>query len=191
MRTPMSVSPVESKTDVLLESLRRFYAVPAHLRVLTDVLRNKTTISLRTLDWLCTNYAKKKNIVYVLPSGKTVNVHLEYKSCLKAFSKKSFDPFQRRDRITVTDADGHQMTSTAGQLNFFRFAINTGVIQYALDHATEIEADMLHAIKNRHELKRAGGTNAPTSSAAKRKELSRGALKSATATNIQVTVRFT
>jgi hypothetical protein len=185
----MSASPVESKTDVLLDSLRRFYAVPDRLRVLTDVLRNKTTISLRTLDWLCTNYAKKKNIVYVLPSGKTVNVHLEYKSCLKAFSKKSFDPFQRRDRISITDADGHQMTSTAGQLNFFRFAINTGVIEYALHHATEIETDMLYAIKNRHELKRCGGKE--TSAAAKRKELSRGALKSATATNIQVTVRFT
>jgi hypothetical protein len=177
----MSLSPVESKTDVLLESLRKFYAIPANLRILTDVLRNKTSISLRTLDWLCTNYAKKKNIVYVLqPSGKSINVYMEYKSCLKAFSKRAFDPFQRRDRISIMDADGQDMTSTAGQLNFFRFAIQSGVIQYTMQHAAVIEADMLRAIKQRHD-----------TSTKNRKELSRSALKSATATNIQVTVRFT
>jgi hypothetical protein len=177
----LSGSPVESKTEVLLESLRRFYSDPANLRVLTDVLRNKTPISLRTLDWLVTNYAKKKNIVYSI-NNKTVNLYLDYKSCLKAFSKRAFDPFQRRDRIDILDADGLPMTSTAGQLNFFRFAITSGVIAYAVQHAADIEADMVHATK--HRVKTASG---PTT---KRKELSKAALKSATATNITVTVRF-
>lgn len=176
MTSPLE-SPVESKTEVLLESLRKFYSNPQHLRVLTDVLRNKTPISLRTLDWLVTNYAKKKNIVYTI-GNRTVNVYLDYKSGLKAFSKRAFDPFQRRDRIDIIDADGQPMTSTAGQLNFFRFAITSGVISFALKHASDIEADMLQAIKHRQHV------------TGKRKELSRAAIKSATATNITVTVRF-
>lgn len=177
-----SASPVETKSEVLMESLQRFYSDAKHLRTLTDVLRNRTAVSLRTLDWLVTNYAKKKNIVYATPS-KTINVYLEYKSCLKAFSKRAFDPFQRRDRISLTDADGEKMTSTIGQLNFFRFAIKYGVIAYALQHATDIESDMLRAIKNR--------ATETKKTQQQRKELSKAALKSATTTNITVTVRFT
>lgn len=174
-----SLTSVESRDDVLLRSLRKFYADPPALRTLTDVLRNKTKISLRTLDWLVTNYSKKNNIVYT-HNGKTVNVFLEYKGCLKAFSKRSFDPFQRRERIEIKDADGLPMQSTTGQLNFFRFAISMGVIKYALGHAADIEADMLQAIKHRT-------TKGPKT---KRKELSKAAIKTATTTDIKVTVRF-
>lgn len=177
-----SLSPVESKTDVLLHSLRKFYETPRHLRILTDVLRNRTAISLRTLDWLVTNFAKKKNVVYV-HNEKTINMYLEYKSCLKAFSKRAFDPFQRRDRIEITDADGQPMTSTTGQLNFFRFAITAGVIEYSLKHAADIEADMMYAIKHR-------STTGRRPADVKRKELSKAALKSATSTQIHVTIRF-
>ena len=175
-----SLTSVESRDEVLLRSLRKFYAAPAALRTLTDVLRNKTKISLRTLDWLVTNYAKKNNTVYT-HAGRTVNVFLEYKGCLKAFSKRSFDPFQRRDRIEIQDADGAQLQSTTGQLNFFRFAISMGVVGYALANAAAIEADMLQAIKHR-------SSKGPKT---KRKELSKAAIKTATATDIRVTVRFT
>lgn len=180
----LSLSP-ESRDEVLLRSLRKYYADPTAMRVLTDVLRNKTKVSLRTLDWLVTNYAKKKNIVFTTAENKIVNVFLEYKGCLKAFSKKSFDPFQRRDRIEIVDADDKPLQSTVGQLNFFRFAISNGIIGYALKNASAIEADMLQAIKHRAAKTTTQGPKA------KRKELSKAAIKSATATDIKVTVRFT
>lgn len=179
--TMSSLTSVESRDDVLLRSLRKYFTDKQALRVLTDVLRNKTKISLRTLDWLVTNYAKKNNIVYTY-NNRTINVFLEYKGCLKAFSKRSFDPFQRRNRIEITDADGNLMQSTPGQLNFFRFAISTGIIRYALNNLAVIEADMIQAIKHR-------ASNA-TQPKAKRKELSKAAIKTATATDIKVTVRF-
>lgn len=179
-----SLSPVvESRSEVLLRSLLRFYSSPHRLRVLTDVLSGKTKISLRTLDWLCTNYAKKHNTVYSR-GGATVNLHLEYKSRLKAFSKVWFDPFQRRTRIELTDADGGRIETTTGQLNFFRFAISCGVVDYALAHASAIEADMLRAIQKRQASNKASGPRA------KRTELSPSALKSATKTDIAVTLRF-
>ncbi len=178
-----SLTSVESRDEVLLRSLIKYYANPAALRMLTDVLRSRTNVSLRTLDWLVTNYAKKNNTVYTY-EGKTVNVFLEYKGCLKAFSKRSFDPFQRRDRIEITDADGNKLQSTTGQLNFFRFAISKGVVAYAKKHAAAIEADMLQAIKHRAAKKTTAGPKT------KRKELSRAAIKSCTSTPIRVTVKF-
>jgi hypothetical protein len=173
-----SSSSVESRDDVLFKSLRKYYEEPGRLRVLTDIIRGETDVSLRTLDWLVTNYSKKHNTVYT-HEGKMINMFLEYKACLKAFSKKYFDPFQRRARIKILDADGKDLQSTVGQLNFFKFAISKGVIDYALAHAADIEADMIQAIKHR-----LGKTHG------KRRELSRAAVKTATATDIKVTVRF-
>jgi len=183
-----SLTSVESRDDVLLRSLKRYYANPASLRVLTDVLKNKTKVSLRTLDWLCTNYAKKTNTVYI-HNSKTVNIFLEYKGCLKAFSKRCFDPFQRRDRITIADADGQPMQSTIGQLNFFRFAISLGIVAYATKNAARIEEDMLRAIRHRV-TKTPHGPQGPHATKTKRKELSKAAIKTATATDIKVVVRF-
>lgn len=182
----------ESKQDVLLSSLRKFYADKAHLRQLTDVLCNANSVSLRILDWLVTNYAKKNNIVYYVPGTDgtpfAFNMFMEYKSQLKAYSKRYFDPFCRRKRLAFGDADGEEFRTTCGQLNFFRWAILNGVVQYGRDHAAEIEADMLASIKHRY-------TSPPTPPApackTRRKELSKAAIKSCTKTLLHITVRFT
>jgi hypothetical protein len=138
--------PIQSKQDVLTRTLFRFYENPTTLRVLTDSLRTSTgsnavKVSLRTLDWFVTNYAKRHRVV-IPHNDRKVHVYLEYKGCLKAFSKKLFDPFQRRDRLVIQDADGEPLNTTIGQLNFFRWAIETGVLQYTASHIREIEADM-------------------------------------------------
>lgn len=182
---------IQSKQDVLLESLRKFYADPGHLRVLTDVLRqdkDSPRVSLRILDWLVTNYAKKHNIVYLVPGEDgvqvTFNMFLEYKSQLKAYSKRFFDPFCRRERLDFVDADGNAFHSTVGQLNFFRWALLHGVVDYGTRHNHAIEEDMLQSIRHR--------SNAAVAAAKpKRRELSKAAIKGCTKTHVKVTVRFT
>lgn len=183
-------APIQSKQDVLLDSLRKFYENEQHLRVLTDVLRSSESqhkhISLRILDWLVTNYAKKHNIVYLIPGEDglpvTFNMFLEYKSQLKAYSKRFFDPFCRRERLEFTDADGNAFYSTVGQLNFFRWALLHGVVDYGTRHNAAIEDDMLQSIRHR--------TAAPAAKP-KRRELSKAAIKGCTKTHVKVTVRFT
>lgn len=178
---------IESKREVLLDSLRKFYDNPQHLRVLTDVLRHhetqsQKTISLRILDWLVTNYAKKNNIVYVVKGleTKTFNMFLEYKSQLKAYSKRFFDPFCRRERLDFLDADGRTFETTVGQLNFFRWAVLNGVVEYGTRHSQVIEEDMFQSIRHR---KKGNKT--------KRRELSKAAIRGCTRTHVHVTVRFT
>jgi len=144
---------LESKRDLLLRRLKAFYADPAHLDVLTSVLNPqggaKPGISLRVLDWLITNYAKKRTVVYELPSGEAFNVYVMYKAQLDGYSKKFFDPFCRRERLTFVDARGLDFVTTVGQLNFFRWAIAKGVVAYGILHAPEIERDMLEAARQR------------------------------------------
>lgn len=176
---------IQTKHDVLLESLRKFYDDPDRLRVLTVALRTSNHISLRILDWLVTNYAKKHNIVYLVNGDDglpaTFNMFLEYKSQLKAYSKRFFDPFCRRDRLDFLDAQGATFQTTVGQLNFFRWAIVNGVVDYATRHARVIEDDMLGSIRHR------GASSSPKP---KRRELSKAAIKGCTKTHVTVTVRF-
>ena len=204
---------VESKQHVLLESLRKFYADKDHLQVLTEVLRNESRISLRILDWLVTNFAKKRNVTYLVPGPDGVmasfNMFLQYKSQLKAYSKKHFDPFCRRERLCFVDARGCPFETTVGQLNFFRWALVNGVIEYGIQYNQDIEEDMMQSIRHRYDT--AAAPLATTAAAPpppapqqqqhtvvvatdgkpKRKELSKAAIKTATRTMVRVTVRFT
>lgn len=195
---------IKSKRDVLLGSLCKFYEHDQNLRVLTNVLSNSTTqddekkptgrqqhISLRILDWLVTNYAKKHNIVYLVPGDDglltTFNMFLAYKSQLKAYSKRFFDPFCRRERLQFVDADGETFNTTVGQLNFFRWALLNGVVDYGTRHNAAIEADMLQSIKRRSA---ATPKTQVQEAKHKRRELSRAAIKGCTNTRVKVVVRF-
>lgn len=205
----MATADIPSKQEVLLASLRKFYARGEHLCALTRLLAPAGTsgeghLSLRILDWLVTNYAKKRNIVYLVPGDAglphTFNMFLEYKSQLKAYSKRFFDPFCRRERLEFEDADGRVFHTTVGQLNFFRWAIQNGVVDYGVQNSQAIEHDMLQSIKHRHRGAEATSSAEATAAAAaaaaegerpKRRELSKAAIKGCTKTHVRVTVRFT
>ena len=76
-----------------------------------------------------------------------MNVHHSYKSQLKAYSKRRFDPFCRRKRISFDLGTYGSVDTTIGQLNFFRWAIDNLVVQYLQNHREEIENDMNECLK--------------------------------------------
>lgn len=172
---------VEAKHEVLLKALSKYYEDDKAFATFQGVVDGSTKMSLRVLDWLVTNYAKKRNIVYVInvhDRQVTFNMFLEYKSQLKAYSKRFFDPFCRRGRITHRGVE-----TTCGQLNFFRWAIQYGVLDYARTHHDDIEQDMLHSIQHRY-------ASQAKKEDARRKELSKAAIKSCTTTLVKVKVKF-
>ena len=173
---------VEAKHDVLLRSLEKFYEeTPDAFDAFRRVVRGEERLSLRVLDWLVTNYAKKHNIVYTVRVGDrdvAMNLFLEYKSQLKAYSKRYFDPFCRRGRV-----EHRGVQTTCGQLNFFRWAIQYGVLDYARQRHDDIEADMLSSIQHRY-------AHATAHATTKRKELSKAAIKTCTTTKLKVKVMF-
>lgn len=161
----------ENKDTLLKKSLLKYFQ--NNIIILYFLFNNKNTLSLRVLDWLVTNYSKKYNICYML-NGKNYNLYLNYKNQLKAYSKKYFDPFCRRDRIvinlknlSITDnldsVDNiDSFITTIGQLNFFRWFIENKVMDYTIENIKDIDKDMNQTLQNK--------TN-------KRKELSSSKLK--------------
>ena len=117
-------------------------------------------ISRRALDWLVTNFSKKRRVMYVLRrSGTCFNIYLQYKATLSRYRREVFDPFRRYRRVYFLQ-DSHMYSTTVGQLNFLRWAISNEVIAYARSHVKEIEEDQLAStrrMKARKEALRAAG----------------------------------
>ena len=141
---------MQSKEDLLLQSLMLFYRDPLHARLFKEAVVTRTTgISLRVLDWLVTNYSKKHNVRYSTQKGEEFHLFHRYKITLKAYTKRLFDPFARRARVKVGIGDTVCETTLA-QLAFIRWCIQNDVLQYAQKHHASIESDMLRAIQHRY-----------------------------------------
>jgi len=191
-----------SKDELLIIKLLEFYENNNNLQILLPIILQKTNISLRLLDWFVTNYCKKNNVKYNTNVNGNEILFFPYKSYklqLKAYSKRLCDPFCRRERVifdyqnkTITNYKNNINTehsnyiiTTIGQLNFFRFAIQYGIIKYTNEHISDIENDMNKTLKNREneksfmELKNI-----------KRKELSTPGNKSVCITKISAVIKF-
>ena len=114
-----------SKSELLLTSISKFFDVPENREKLHDILGHRKGISLRKLEWFVTNYAKNNHVTYTTPSGKVFTVHVAYKSSLDGYSKKLFDPFCRTERV-----DFQGFTTTCAQLNFLRWCVQNGIVEY-------------------------------------------------------------
>jgi len=167
---------IQSQEQWVLYRLEKFYADPSHFNRVKNIIDGKSKISLRLIDWFVTNYSKKYNVTYVTKTQKHMIVYLSYKSHLKAYSKKMFDPFCRWKRIKF-----HDMETTVGQLNFFEWAITDEVLKYLEDHQEEVHKDMeirLQESKKKEEQPK------------KRHELSNSATKSMKHHDTRVTISF-
>ena len=168
---------IQNKEQLVLHRLETFYAKGNHLQRVNDILSGNSKISLRLIDWLVTNYAKKHNISFVTKDNRHVIVYLQYKNHLKAYSKKMFDPFCRWKRIKFLG-----MNTTVGQLNFFEWAIQDEVFDYLESNYDAVQSDMDECSTTLQE-KDDGGRR-------KRHELSRSATKSICRHDICVSIKF-
>lgn len=209
----MSTRTINRKQDLLMESLTDFFTENNNIDYMLPIVNGNSNISLRIIDWFVTNYAKKNNISYYTThlidtqEGGTIVkktltkqfiVYLNYKSQLKAYSKKQFDPFCRRERISFYYEKDNELVTTVGQLNFFRWAIENQVLEYINDKLEEIETDMNQSVrtlynkrnKSKKNKKKNGGGEESKKQRRKRQELSVNATKSVSKHNVKILVKF-
>ena len=178
------------KQDLLMSSLSVFFRDKDNLNQILPIINGKSRISLRILDWFVTNFAKKYNISYNILVGDIVTkfiVHISYKSQLKAYSKKLFDPFCRRERIRFIDHNNEEIVTTAGQLNFFRWVIENKILDYISKYLKKIEDDMNQSIRHLYKNK---NIKTEEKKRRKRKELSISATKSVNKHSINIVIDF-
>ena len=104
------------------------------------IIEQKSTLSLRALDWTVTNFSKKFRII-LQHNNDIVDIHEAYKAALSHYRRKNFDPFRRRTRLYFV-VDDRQYETTCGQLCFLVWAMKMGVCKFATDNVNAIEKDM-------------------------------------------------
>ena len=153
---------IHCKQELIVMSLQTFYSNRKDLPEILELLQGTSAISLRLIDWFVTNYAKRHSIGYLL-GGQEFMVYMNYKSQLKAYSKKLFDPFCRRERIMFSLPGIPAFVTTVGKLNFFRWAIEKQIIEYLKTHFETVETEMNAHMK---QLSRSRSTRATTATTA-------------------------
>ena len=149
--------------ELLLTSLTDFYNKNENYRkILKNIIDSKHSLSLRMIDWLVTHYSKNNNVIYWFCDNnnqiynnfpndiencekyKKVNLYLDYRAQLKSYTKFNFDSFRRHDRITfiLDEINNVTIETTIGQLNFFRWAFNNRIIDYAILNQKKIYENM-------------------------------------------------
>ena len=185
---------------LLLESLHGFYRKEYNGSKLVSILSDEKNISLRSIDWFITNYSKKNNTYYIVYQDEdknpsfddkdnnyytNMNVFHSYKSQLKAYSKKRFDPFCRRDRLLFKINETESVETTIGQLNFFKWAISNLVVDYIELYKDEIENDMNTSLKLMKE-----NSDKKDGSRKKRQELSLSATRGLKMNHVEIELSF-
>ena len=146
---------VQSSTsaELLKSSLVEFYRYPTHLERILPIINRATNqkISLRLLDHFVVNYAAMHQISYAL-GDKIFEVHKSYDAQLGKYHKTLFDPFRRggsSSRIILCTSDREQIETTLGQLCFFRWCLQNGIIEYVEKHVNAITEHMkFHTTRN-------------------------------------------
>lgn len=181
-------SNITQRQISILQRIEPFFTESVACDVLLPLVQQSSIISLRALDWLVTNYAKKYNIVCKTRHNTLFNIYHGYKVALAHFRRRNFDPFRRRQRIEILSGDGSVLCeSTVGQCNFLYWSYANGVLSYASEYATSIEDDMNHAsAKNKAERRKQKQQGVPH----RRRELSLAPPNKCSVYQIETNVNF-
>ena len=120
---------IECKPEMVISSLQKFYTSHPEIEKVITYLNGEAPLSLRIIDWFVTKYSRKNFIRYPL-EGQEFIVYLSYKGQLKAYSKQYFDPNCRRERIMFQIPGYDSFMTTIGKLNFFRWALDSNILEY-------------------------------------------------------------
>ena len=142
---------------LILKQLDRFYHKenPSVIKnVILPIISENHKISLRFIEKFITKYCKEHD-VFIKYNNRIINPYSEYRSQLDSYDKRRFDPFKRRQSSSSSgksdESESHIILypcdlkskklfrTTIGQLNYFRWIIETGILNYIIDNYDQIK----------------------------------------------------
>lgn len=128
--------------EVLLDSVLEWYNEnPSRVESFLSIVKRKNGMSLRVIDWLVTNYSKTRCVV-LESDGVPRDLNRDYQMNLSAYNKRNMDPFARKNKICIIVNEKESRNSTVGQLNFFRWFIQNGIVVFLQKNKVLIENHM-------------------------------------------------
>jgi len=157
---------IHCKPELIIASLQRFYATYPDMTKVMPYLIGDAEISLRIIDWFVTKFSRKNFTSYEL-NGQRFVVYKSYKGQLDAYNKQYFDTNCRRERIQFSIKDYEPFITTIGKLNFFRWALETNLLDYLEANKEELKAGYNQFLKETTQAQKASSNSTPTSTTSK------------------------
>jgi hypothetical protein len=154
---------IHCKPELIIASLQRFYATYPDMTKVMPYLIGEAEISLRVIDWFVTKYSRKNFTSYEL-NGQRFVVYKSYKGQLDAYNKQYFDTNCRRERIQFSIKDYEPFITTIGKLNFFRWALETNLLDYIEANKEELKSGYNQFLKETTQAHKANSTPVSTTS---------------------------
>lgn len=109
--------------------LTGFFEHPANFAVLKSINDPSPPISLRALAWFVSNGVEDDDL------------RKDYELKLRSFTRRRFDPFRRCERLDLR-VGSDVVTTTIGQMNFFRWMIEVGLWQFVANNRARVSAEV-------------------------------------------------
>jgi hypothetical protein len=153
---------IQCKPELVITSLQKFYSNHPEINKIIPYLTGNAPLSLRIIDWFVTKYSRNNCVHYPL-NGQDFLVYLSYKGQLKAYSKQYFDPNCRRERIMFKIPGQEQFMTTIGKLNFFKWAMESNILDYIEAHEDELRTGYNAYLKDTIQMQKRSKNNTASS----------------------------
>lgn len=139
---------------------RFLYDNPIFTSKILSILRKDNSkpdciVSLRLLHYICNEFKGQgldKN-----GRDKLAAIRASYSAHMDVYGKRYFDPFRRNDRclMTISRDNDAQLETTIGQMDFFMWAKEVGLLPFAEKYITTILSTMTEELSKARELQAA------------------------------------
>jgi len=127
---------------------------PTNINTMINIIERTHKISPRLLDFFVTRYSYQYNIKYKLSTGVDFCVYASYKSQYQHHKKMFFDPFKRVPHITHVCDNGKVISSSVGQMNFFKWALDNEILDYVIKNINAITLNMKNTDASKFQIKK-------------------------------------
>lgn len=124
----------------LKEKVEKFFTLSKFMLV-TPILLSEDIITMSMIYYTVTKYAYKFS-PYIMVNGVAIYIHKSYKAKLSIYSKDYFDVFCREVKYPFFYTANKSITTTIGQLNFYKWCVEINLIEYIRENYDEIKYHM-------------------------------------------------